>query len=67
MDNLSTIERMKNTPPEDNGFICYCDACEAQYGSHMVDDETGLTSAQAVKRILRQRKGSGNVLICCTI
>jgi len=42
MDNLSTIERMKNTPPEDNGFICYCDACEAQYGSHMVDDETGL-------------------------
>jgi len=30
------------SPPEDQGFICYCPNCEMPYGSHEADPETGL-------------------------
>jgi len=42
MTKLSDIERMKNRPPEDEGFFSYCPGCEEQYGSHDADPETGL-------------------------
>jgi len=41
MTKLSDIEHMKNRPPEDKGFICYCPICNTIYGSHIADPETG--------------------------
>ena len=39
---LADIERMKNRPPDDQGFTCYCPKCEEPYESHKADPETGL-------------------------